>query len=232
MRVGKRNAANRAAWVEKTLAKIPPGSRILDAGAGEQKFKKFCSHLKYVAQDFAKYNGKGDGIGLQQGTWDQTRLDIICDICKIPESDGSFDAIMCTEVFEHLPNPIAAIQEFHRLLRDDGYLIITAPFCSLTHFSPYHFYTGFNRYFYEKHLVEHGFRIIELESNGNFFEYLGQEIRRIGRMAKRYAGKRPNAPEFLAMLTMLNMLGRFSKTDRGSDEMLCHGYHILARKQQ
>jgi hypothetical protein len=40
---------------------------IPDAGAGELQFKKFCSHLKYATQDFAKCNGKGDGVGLQPG---------------------------------------------------------------------------------------------------------------------------------------------------------------------
>jgi len=232
MLAGRRNETNRAEWLEKTLTKIPPGARILDAGAGELKFKKFCSHLKYVAQDFAEYNGKGDGAGLQPGDWDQTRLDIVCDICNIPEPDKSFDAIMCVEVFEHLPNPIAAIKEFSRLLRVGGYLILTAPFCSLTHMSPFHFCTGFNRYFYEKHLPEYGLKISELEKNGNFFEFLAQEIWRIRYMAKRYAAKSPNPLEMFAMMIMLNMLGRFSRADTGSNEILCYGYHVLARKER
>jgi len=232
MLAGRRNETNRAEWLEKTLAKIPPGARILDAGAGELQFKKFCSHLKYVAQDFAEYNGKGDGSGLQPGDWDQTRLDIICDICNIPEPDKSFDAILCVEVFEHLPNPLAAIKEFSRLLRVGGHLILTAPFCSFTHMSPFHFYAGFNRYFYEKHLPEQGFEIVEIEKNGNYFEFIAQEIWRIKYMANRYAGKSPNPLEMFAMMIMLRMLGRFSKADTGSSEILCYGYHVLARKQR
>ena len=148
--VGMQNESNRIKWLEKTLKKIPKNSKILDAGAGEQQFKKFCSHLNYVSQDFAQYNGDGDGKGLQTDVWDQTQLDIVCDIIAIPEPDNSFDAVLCTEVFEHLPNPILAIKEFSRLIRYNGYLIITSPFCSLTHFSPYHYSTGFNSYFYEK----------------------------------------------------------------------------------
>ena len=31
-------------------------------------------------------------------------LDIISDITSIPVSDNTFDAVMCIEVFEHLPN--------------------------------------------------------------------------------------------------------------------------------
>jgi 2-polyprenyl-3-methyl-5-hydroxy-6-metoxy-1,4-benzoquinol methylase len=46
---------------------------------------------------------------------------------------------MCVEVFEHLPEPIKAVEEFARLFKPGGYLILTAPFCSLTHFAPLSF---------------------------------------------------------------------------------------------
>ncbi len=229
--VGTFNEANRTAWLEKVLKQIPPGSRILDAGAGEQQFKKLCSHLVYTSQDFGKYDGRGDNTGLQKGRWDQTSLDIVCDITSIPEPDSSFDAIMCTEVLEHLPEPLSAINEFQRLLKPNGSLIITAPFCSLTHYAPYHFYTGFNRYFYLAHLTTCNFEIIEMIANGNYFEYMGQEIRRIPAIADKYASERLLMLERFALNFILKILDRFSKKDRGSEELLCFGYHILARKK-
>lgn len=230
--VGTLNQSNREAWLEKTLKQIPEGSRILDAGAGEQRYKRFCAHLKYVAQDFAQYDGKGDGRGLQKESWDQTKLDIVSDITEIPEPDESFDAIMCIEVFEHLPEPIKAIQEFARLLKPGGHLIATAPFCSLTHFAPYHFYTGFNRYFYESHLPANGFKIVDLQENGNFFEYLAQEVRRVPWVAERYVkGSKSRLFELLAMKLCLHMMGRFSKKDSGSEELLHFGCHVLCEKK-
>ena len=51
--VGTNNETNRYKWTEETLKKIPTGYKILDAGAGECQFKKFCTHLNYTAQDFA-----------------------------------------------------------------------------------------------------------------------------------------------------------------------------------
>ncbi|MGA1868154.1 MAG: class I SAM-dependent methyltransferase [bacterium] len=230
MPAGVNNEYNRVKWLKKTLSQIPQGLRILDAGAGEQQFKKLCSHLDYVAQDFAQYEGKGDGKGLQTGNWDQSALDIICDITNIHEPDESFDAIMCIEVLEHLPEPIKAIKEFSRLLKPDGLLIITSPFCSLSHFSPYHFYSGFNRYFYETHLTTYGFQILELEANGNFFEYMGQELRRIKSVSEKNAQDTPHLIERCAIRIVLKMLERFSNKDIGSDELLCFGYHVLARK--
>lgn len=231
VKIGLQNETTREEWLKNTLKKIPAGFRILDAGAGELKFKKYCAHLQYISQDFAQYDGSGDGKGLQTETWEQSNLDIVCDINSIPEPDNSFDAVMCIEVFEHLAEPVKAIQEFSRLLKFGGYLIITAPFCSLTHFSPYHFYSGFNRYFYHTHLEKNGFKILAIEQNGNYFEYLGQEIRRIPKIAKQYAGIRLTILARFALRYILKILERISKRDQGSDELLCYGYHILAKKK-
>lgn len=229
--VGTLNQKNREQWIERTLKKIPAGSLILDAGAGEQQYRKYCSHLQYVSQDFGKYEGLGDRRGLQTGTWNQSTINIISDIVEIPRPNQSFDAIMCIEVFEHIPEPIKAINEFERLLKPGGHLIITAPFCSLTHFAPFHFSSGYNRYFYEKFLPINNFKILELQENGNYFEYIAQEIRRIPDIAERYSYKNPSFLESISMKVILNMLGRFSSNDQGSNEILHFGYQIYAIKE-
>ena len=228
--VGRSNESTRERWLEKTLKSIPENSRILDAGAGTQQYRKFCKHLDYVSQDFGEYDGRGDSAGLQMGEFDYGKLDIVSDITSIPEPDSSFDSIMCIEVLEHLPDPIQAIKEFSRLIKPKGHLILTAPFCSLTHFAPYHFSTGFNRYWYEKHLTVNGFKIIEITPNGNFFEFVAQEIDRIGSISKRYSKNKPSLFERLSVLITLRMLSRFSKRDNGSSDLLCFGYHVHARK--
>ena len=230
--VGGHNESNRIDWLEKTLKQISDGSRILDAGAGELRFKPFCSHLEYVSQDFAQYDGKGNGSGLQVGEWNCSRLDIVSDITDIPEPDESFDAIMCIEVFEHLPDPIKAIKEFARLLCKGGQLIITAPFWSMTHFAPCHFQSGFNRYYYEHHLPAFGFEIMEIKRNGNFFEYLAQEIKRLPSISEKYANDFPSLLERFALLLALRMLERFSAKDKGSNECTCFGYFVVAKKVQ
>lgn len=54
----------------------------------------------------------------------------IGDICthNAALSDGSFDLIVCTEVFEHVLQPFAAAAELRRLLRPEGLLFVTVPF--------------------------------------------------------------------------------------------------------
>ncbi len=228
--VGSGNKAARERWLRQVLAALPAGARILDAGAGEQQYRPLCAHLDYVAQDFAGYDGQGDARGLQRGHFDASGVDIQCDITAIPEPDGSFDAVMCIEVLEHLPRPLDALRELSRLLRPGGSLVLTAPFCSLTHFAPYHFVSGFNRYFYETHLPPLGLRIRRIEPNGNFFEYLAQEARRVGSVADAHAGRPLSARDRGAVDAFLALLGELSRADRGSHELLCFGYHVLADK--
>lgn len=228
--IGADNKKLRDNWVEAILKKIPKGGSILDAGAGEMPYKIFCNHLNYTSQDFAKYDGEGNQTGLQTGSFDNSKLDIISDISSIPRKNESFDAIMCTEVLEHVPDPNRIIKEFSRLLKKNGKLIITAPFCSLTHFAPYHFSTGFNKYFYEEVLKTNEFKILEIIPNGNYFEYIAQEIRRLPSIAMRYSNHKTNYIEKIFFKLMLVILNKYNKKDTISSELLCFGYHVLAEK--
>ncbi|MEW6427165.1 MAG: methyltransferase domain-containing protein [Thermodesulfobacteriota bacterium] len=223
------NEYNRNLWLQRTLAKIPSGSRILDAGAGELRNKEYCSHLTYVSQDFCKYEGRGDGLGLHTGEWNTKNIDIICDISSIPEPDNSFDVILCSEVFEHLPDASMVIGEFSRLLKRDGVLIITAPFASLVHFSPYHYVSGFSRYWYEYHLPRNDFDIKELSPNGDWFSYARQESFRLPRMARQYRDWCWPVAYVVAAFSGLYFVLRGVKA--GAEEIACFGWHCVAIKR-
>jgi SAM-dependent methyltransferase len=227
---GMKNADDRMAWVRAQLRAVPAGWRLLDAGAGERIYQADCAHLKYVSQDFAQYDGQGDGRGLQPGKWDQQGLDIVSDITAIPEPDASFDAILCSEVLEHLPHPELALKEFGRLLRPGGRLIVSAPFGSLTHFAPYHFSTGFNRYYYEKLLPECGFKVTEVTPHGTFFLVFAQELRRLPEAVKLYTGRRIGVLTRILTVCMVRMMARYAKQDQGSQELQAFGYFVVAER--
>jgi SAM-dependent methyltransferase len=125
------NLYNRDQWVAKQAKDIAAGSRILDAGAGAGRYRSLFHHCEYRAQDF----------GQEPGTLGKyTKLDYQSDITNIPVPDGSFDVILCTEVLEHVPEPIKAIGEFSRILKTGGRLLLTAPLGSFLHQEPFHYY--------------------------------------------------------------------------------------------
>jgi len=220
------NEINRQNWLKKTISELPKNSRILDAGAGELKNRKYCIHLDYVSQDFGQYKGSNKD-GLHNKKWDTSKIDIVSDICKIPEADASFDVILCSEVFEHIPEPIKALDEFQRLLKSGGKLIITAPFSSNVHMAPYYYYSGFSRYWYEYHLQLRGFKIETLEANGDWYSLLRQEITRLGSI------ERKNSSWMWPISYGLSFLGLayfFLRPKKKENNLACFGWQCVAVK--
>jgi len=151
-----------ASQAERILA----GVRVLDIGAGTGPYRPLFDHCEYRAHDFGKEPGT---VGKY------TQLDYVSEILAIPVPDESFDVILCTEVLEHIPEPILAVKEMARILKKDGRLLITAPLGSFLHQEPYHFYGGYTPYWYRKFLPEAGLQIESIESNRGFFSWFGQE---------------------------------------------------------
>jgi SAM-dependent methyltransferase len=60
---------------------------------------------------------------------DTHRPTVVGDITKhnaaIP--DSTYDCVVCMEVIEHTLNPFEAVKEIRRILKDGGYLLISAP---------------------------------------------------------------------------------------------------------
>ncbi len=103
------------------------GSRVLDAGSGISFFPYMLSSLGYdvhACDVDASLEGMYAGIN--------SRLDYtvnfqIQSIDALSYEDESFSAIYCISVLEHMKHKFRkkAIDEFHRVLRKDGVLVIT-----------------------------------------------------------------------------------------------------------
>lgn len=49
------------------------------------------------------------------------------DATRLPYADGSFDRLIATHVLEHIPNPVAVLGEWDRVVRKGGLLSIVLP---------------------------------------------------------------------------------------------------------
>lgn len=115
-----------------------------------RKSRRFVDHQRsFFLQRFISYGSVVLDIGNQGKYMDESPQfqirhldldnkhspDIIGDITQFNENmeDGCVDAIMCTEVLEHVVDPFAAIQELHRLLVPRGVILITTPLNARIH---------------------------------------------------------------------------------------------------
>lgn len=225
------NQVDRDEWVAAQARSLPTGARVLDVGAGPGPYRELFAHCEYLAQDFGQEPAT-------QGCY--TKLDYECDITAIPAEDESFDAILCTEVLEHVPDPRSAVAEMARLLKPGGRLILTAPLGSAIHQQPYHFYGGFSPYWYRRFLPEVGLEVESIEANRGFFSLFAQEALRFSaridpRRAPRSALWWPICTLlWLATLVPFRLVlpAIAAPLDRLlPDEAHTIGYHVLAGKK-
>jgi len=153
--------------VKFASGKVNPGSRVLDAGAGNCPFEPFFRHTDYIPIDFCRAekqreHGYGDMVAYS-------------DLSNIPFRSGSFDMILCTQVLEHMPEPENTLREFYRLIKPGGDLFLTVPQSQWEHLQPYDYFrfTSFGmQYLFEKT----GFETRFVEPKGGYFLDIGYRL--------------------------------------------------------
>jgi len=152
-------------FVRGVAAEIPAGKRVLDAGAGEGRFKPFFAHTEYAGIDF----GQGDP------SWNYSKLDVIGRLEELPFADGSFDHVLSVVVLEHTPQPARVIEEFRRVLKRGGMVHLVVPHMWEEHQRPYDFFR-FTSYGIRYLLQGSGIRIRKIHPIGGFFWQLGRRL--------------------------------------------------------
>jgi SAM-dependent methyltransferase len=192
--------------IERSIALLAPELRgeLLDVGCGRQPYASYFSHVtrKRTCDFDAK---RGD-------------VDFECSADRVPLPDASLDALLNTEVLEHVSDPAAVWREFHRLLRPGGKVLLSTPMYWPSHEEPHDFYryTGFGL---RRLAQEAGFEVVKLMPRGGRWAFLGQVIQH-------------TTPQYLCFRWQRHLLNRcFLAIDAWRcNPDITLGWTILARK--
>ncbi len=185
-------------FVENIAKSLPAGSLILDAGAGESVYKKLFSHCNYKAIDLA--------VG--ESRWNYSNLDYVGSLHEMPIESDIFDAVLCTQVLEHLELPRESVTEMHRVLKPGGKIYLTVPMAQNEHQCPYDFfrYTSYGLQSICKHA---GFQDIEVTPFGGMWVRWAYELPRGLAVfpKRRYPNKKLNLLGIALLPGKILMLG-------------------------
>jgi SAM-dependent methyltransferase len=146
----------------------PASAYVLDAGAGEGRFKPEFAHTHYFGVDLA--------IG--DDTWDYSNLDAISTLTSLPFADNTFDVALCNQVLEHVPEPYQVLAEIQRVLKPGGKLYFSAPQSWHQHQKPHDYYR-YTSYGLTYLMQKAGFNIKVLEPLGGYFWFLSFQLHNI-----------------------------------------------------
>jgi glycosyltransferase involved in cell wall biosynthesis len=152
-------------FLAAAAADLPAGARIADVGAGVAPYRELFSQADYVTID------RADSFHAEP-----TDFDVVASADALPLEDETLDAIICTQVLEHVPNPADVLREFHRVLKPGARLLLTTPLAWEEHEMPYDFYR-YTRSGLEYLLGQAGFERLDITARGNCFATLAQLVR-------------------------------------------------------
>ena len=138
------------------LARGLNGNVVIDVGCGQQPYRPCLSGFKrYVGFDSVDAPDRGD------------TADVLGDALALPFAGGSADAVLCTEVIEHVTDPGLMLSEFARVLAPGGFVLLTSPFTWQLHDEP-HDYWRFTEYGLRLIFQRAGFHVLALRSINGF----------------------------------------------------------------
>jgi SAM-dependent methyltransferase len=150
----------------KGIRKHAPALRgnLLDFGCGKKPYRDLFSADEYVGVDIRDNEGHSH---------EGEEIDAYYDGETLPFPDGRFDSLFSSEVLEHVPNVSRILDEWHRVLKKGGRVLVTTPFVWDEHEVP-HDYFRYTLFGMRRLLADHGFEIIAEEKTTPYFETIAQ----------------------------------------------------------
>lgn len=133
--------------------------RVLNAGCGDRDISGVLKGWQAVSVDNCDIQTSIPGA-------------FLCDLTSIPRPEGSYDAILCNAVLEHVPDPEKVMAEFQRLLTPDGLLVVSVPFLQPFHPTPFDF-RRYTRAGLEQLGEQAGFRVVEMRAVHSLAQTIG-----------------------------------------------------------
>jgi SAM-dependent methyltransferase len=174
--------------------------KLLDLGCGTQPYRPFLPRsVDYIGLDFPSP---------QKNPNHRACPTIHGDGRTLPFIDRSFDAVLCTQMLEHVDRPEGVIQEIERVLKPGGVGLISVPFFYNLHLEPQDFFR-FSPYGI-KSLLErnNGLRVRELRGQGGIGTLLIQMFHNwlFSGLARQARHSRSWAVLFVPLLPLLLLL--------------------------
>jgi SAM-dependent methyltransferase len=127
--------------------------RLLDLGCGNKPYKDWYAPLT------------DSTIGCDAVQSSENVVDDICLASDLPYENASFDTVFSTQVLEHVFEQQQMINEAARVLKQDGYLILSVPFTWELHEEPYDFFR-ITKYGLKEMFEKSGYEIEYIKANG------------------------------------------------------------------
>lgn len=198
---------------------------VLDIGCGDKPYRSaFVNARSYVGIDRPS---KADDIRLN-ATDRQRALDVGGCAESLPFSNASFDAVVSTQLIEHLAQPDLFFKESSRVLRQGGLLIITFPLFAPLHEEPYDYFR-YTEYSINNFCFDNGLQVTSIEKMGGGWLMIGYFVRDF-LYKDSYKAKSFLWGRILRSLGsfIYNLLSRLDKYDRHPEGTL--NYLVTARK--
>ena len=104
---------------------LPEGKRVLDVGCG---YGVLGERLKSRGNYVVGIDLNRRAVAVAATRYDEAHVADVTQIDTLPISlEQHFDVIIFTDVLEHLYDPVRVLDDYRRLLTDDGYIIVSIP---------------------------------------------------------------------------------------------------------